>query len=76
MRLLKGKQEERDISAQSALLWAEYYRPMQQAAVALNEAIANTQNIIATVIAKNEGLDPTDWMFDISRLKLVRKPKG
>lgn len=75
LRLSRSKAEEHAISAESKLLWAEYYGPMQQAATALNLAIANTQNMMATIIATREGLEPSEWMFDIGRLVMVKKPK-
>lgn len=77
MKLLKKQQklEERDISDANKLLWAQYYGPMQQAAATLNAAITNTQNLLATVIAKSEGLDPSEWVFDMDRVVMVKRPK-
>ena len=76
MKLLKKqKLEERAISDANKLLWSQYYGPMQQAAATLNAAITNTQNLLATIIVKSEGLSPEEWVFDMDRMMLVKRPQ-
>lgn len=69
-----GKVEVHDISDRSKLLWGEFYGPMQAAAQQLNAAIIAVQNTVAKAIIEREGLKPEEWLFDMDRLRLQRKP--
>lgn len=68
--------EQRDISAESKLLWQQLVGPVEQVAVLAGQALAATQNVAATQIAEREGVDPADgWRFDVRSLKLVKMPQ-
>ncbi len=74
LKLLKARAETRPLSDASKLAWSQYQGPMQAAAQQLNAAITSAQNVIAAQLIKSEGLDPSEWFFDMDRLVLVRRP--
>lgn len=64
------------IGDKAKLLWERYYAPMQAAAAAMNNAIANTQNILGAIIIEMEGYSPTTHLFDVDGLRIVRRPNA
>lgn len=62
------------IGDKSKLLWERYYAPMQNAAAAMNAAITNTQNMIAAIIIEAEGFSPETHVFDMDKLRIMRRP--
>lgn len=77
MKLVKPKKmERRDISAESKLVWAEFFGPMQAAVAQLNAAITNAQNVVAGRVLQIEGVSNKEWALDMDTLTLVRKPNA
>lgn len=65
----------RPLSDKSKLLWERYWGPMNGAAQALNAAIGNTQNLLASIIMEMEGLDPTKHSLDVENMRIVARPQ-
>lgn len=63
------------ISDKSKLLWERYWNPMNGAAQALNAAISNTQNLLASIIMEMEGFDPKTHVFDMDNMRIIPRPK-
>ncbi len=62
------------VSDKGARLWESYYGPMNGAALALNAAIINVQNILGRIIMQLDGYDPDTHSFDPSRMVIVPRP--
>lgn len=63
------------VSDKSKLLWERYYKPMQAAAATFNAAVANTENLLAGLILEMEGKDPADFVFDMSAVAIIPRPR-
>ncbi len=64
------------ISDKSMLVWERYYGSMQAAASMMNQAITNTQNVLAVMIIEAEGFSPETHVFNMDKLVIVERPKA
>lgn len=62
------------MSDSSKLLWQQYFAPMQAAAAALNGAIAQAQNTLATALLRLDGLSERDYVLDMERMEYRQRP--
>ena len=72
-KVQRGREKDVPLGASSRLLWLEFDGPLVQAVAAMNMAIANARNTLATIVAIREGCDPTHYDLDVTRMVLVRK---
>lgn len=70
------KPETRDITDKSKLVWKSFFDPMSAAVANLNAAIQQAQNTVAQCIIEAEGLTVEEWVFDMDKLKLMKRPKA
>lgn len=62
------------ISDKATLLWERYFKPMQNAAAALNAAVRNTENVLGGIILEMEGKSSETHIFDPDRMMIVQRP--
>lgn len=74
--VLPAKVESYPLSDKSKLLWERYHGPMQSAAHALNQAITNTQNLLAGILLEMEGYSPETHVFDIDKMCIRPRPQA
>lgn len=68
--------EIKPISDKARLVWERYYAPMQGAAHALNQAIANTQNVLAGVLMEMDGVSPETHILDVEKMRYIPRPRA
>lgn len=72
----EAKKKPVDITDSSKLLWHRFYGPMQSAAQQFNNAVVNTQNLLAELILEKEGYSKDTHVFDMDNLVIVERPKA